>query len=112
MYQNHLHQKNGFLQYCPTNGWCVKVAATPIPATTYEDGYKVDIHVVIAKIPRLAPMILNASMWHGMVTCVLAPLREKLVCRPISMPKPRPCVKTLRHNRPSNPNPLASIGVD
>jgi hypothetical protein len=95
MSQNHLHQQNGFLQCRPTNGWYVKVATTPIPATTCEDSYEVDIHVVVAKIPRSAPMVLDASMSRTMATRALASLREILVCRQILMLTSRFCVKAL-----------------
>jgi hypothetical protein len=76
MPHNHLQPKNRFLQCFPTNGWCVKVAATPIPATTCEDSSEIDIRVVIAKIPRLAATIHDASMSLAMVARALSPSRE------------------------------------
>jgi hypothetical protein len=60
MPQNCLHPKNGFLQHTPTNDWCVNSVTTPIPTTTYENSYEVDIDVVMAKIPRSAIMIHDA----------------------------------------------------
>jgi hypothetical protein len=82
MSYNHLHPKNRFLQCSPTNGRCVKGAASPLTEAAYKDGYEVDIHVVMAKIPRLAPMILVAPTRCATFTGALVPFRNDFVTPP------------------------------